>query len=137
MRDVVKSIDIFYSGPRRRFRPTATSEDFGSSEKLGLMLKLGDSSSSLVIFWSQNNNGRFARCGFPQFLGDLPINRHAHLQQSPFRRFSFADPGDFASLLNRMRNTSEARNHCGLSIYSWPLSFAFMKSFCGTLMFRR
>ena len=87
LRDVVKSIDIFYSGPR----PTATSEDFGSSKKLELMLKLGDSSSLLVIFWSQNNNGRFARCAFPQLLGDLSTR-----SPSPFRRFSIADPGDFA-----------------------------------------
>ena len=61
------------------------------------MLKLGDSSSSLVIFWSQNNNGRFARCAFPQLLGDLSTR-----SPSPFRRFSIADPGDFASLLKRV-----------------------------------
>ena len=37
-----------------------------------LMPKLGNSSSSL-IFWSLNNNGRFARCAFPWLLDDLSI----------------------------------------------------------------
>ena len=78
--DVVNSVVISFNlGPEERLRPTTTSKDFGSSKKLELMLNLGDSSSSLVIFWSLNNNGRFARCAFLQLLGDLSINRLAHL----------------------------------------------------------
>ena len=53
LRDVVKSVVISFNlGPEESLRPTTTSKDFGSSKKLELMPKLGDSSSSLVIFWS-------------------------------------------------------------------------------------
>ena len=52
---------------------------------------------SYLIFWSPNNNGRFARlCTASRLSVDSSTS-----SLSPFRLFSIADPGDFASLLNR------------------------------------
>ena len=83
----------FTLGPEEKIRYTTTSRDFGFSIRLGSMFKLGDFSSSLVIFWSPNNNGCFALA--PRLSVDSSTR-----SLSPFRLFSIANPGDFASLLN-------------------------------------
>ena len=46
----------FTLGLEEKFKCTTMSRDFGFSKKLGSMPKLGDSSSSLLMFWSLNNN---------------------------------------------------------------------------------
>ena len=46
----------FTLGLEEKFKCTTTSRDFGFSKKLGSMPKPGDSSSSLLMFWSLSNN---------------------------------------------------------------------------------
>ena len=111
----------FTLGSEEKFKCTTTSRDFGFSKKRGSMPKLGDSSSSLLMFWSGIKNGRFA--------GLFTASRRS-VDSSPrslspaFRLFSDADPGDFASLLNR--NISSG--FWFSLLYFWPLSFDFINS---------
>ena len=65
LRAFVSSIS-FTLGPEEKFKCTTTSRDVGFSKKLGSMPKLGDSSSSVLMFWSLNNNAEllFISCHF-------------------------------------------------------------------------
>ena len=54
-REFVSSIS-FTLDHKEKFKCTITSRDFGFSEKLRSIPKLGDSSSLLLKFWSLNNN---------------------------------------------------------------------------------
>ena len=110
----------FTQGPEEKFKCATTSRDFGFSKKLGSRPKLGDSSSSLLMLWSLNNNGRFAGL----FTASQRSVDSSPRSFSPaFRLFSVADPGDFANLLNR-----EISSGYRFSLsYSWPLSFDFIE----------
>ena len=125
LRAFVSSIS-FTLHPEEKFK--CTSRDFGFSKKLGSMPKLGDSSSSLLMSWSLNNNGRFAGLFT---ASQQSVDSSPHSLSPAFRLFSVADPEDFASLLNRKISSGSWFS----LLYSWPLSFDFIKFSCGTLMF--
>ena len=116
--------------PKEKFTCTTTSRDFGFSKKLGSMPKLCNSSSSLLMFWSLNNHGRFAGLFIVSWRS---VDSSPCLLYPAFRLCSVANPGDFASLLNRKISSGSWFS----LLYSWPLSYDFIKFSCGMLMFLR